>query len=157
MRAWVTDTGREQRPNDWDFRFNVTMQGSLSIGGDLSKYDKKVLEIHKKYIALYKEIRNTVQFGRFYRLANYEKDKFYATQYVDDEQSVVFLCKGANLFYNDNFIHFNLNGLDKDAKYEFDYEGKKVVYSGAYLMNVGLEFEIWHALQSRILVLKKVK
>ena len=157
MRAWVTDTGRDQRPNDWDFRFNVTMQGSLSIGGDLSKYDKKVLDIHKKYIELYKEIRNTVQFGRFYRLANYAQDKIYATQYVDDEQSVVFLCKDANLFYNDNFLHINLNGLDKDAKYKFEFEGKKVVYSGAYLMNVGLDFTIWGALQSRILVLKKVK
>jgi alpha-galactosidase len=157
MRAWVTDTGRNQRPNDWDFRFNVTMQGSLSIGGDLSKYDKKVLDLHKKYIELYKEIRNTVQFGRFYRLANYAQDKIYATQYVDDEQSVVFLCKNANLFYNDNFIHINLNGLDKDAKYEFEFEGKKVVYGGAYLMNVGLDFDIWWSLQSRILVLKKVK
>ncbi len=156
MRAWVTDTGRDVRPNDWDFRFNVTMQGSLSIGGDLSKYSPEVIELHKKYIALYKEIRNTVQFGRFYRLANYEKDKFYATQYVDDKQSVVFLCKGPNVFFNDNFIHINLNGLDKDAKYKFEYDGKEVVYSGAYLMNVGLDFEIWWALQSRILVLEKI-
>ena len=31
MRAWVTDTGRDVRPNDWDFRFNVTMQGKVSI------------------------------------------------------------------------------------------------------------------------------
>ena len=156
MRAWVTDTGRDVRPNDWDFRFNVTMQGSLSIGGDLSKYSSEVIELHKKYIALYKEIRSTVQFGRFYRLANYEKDKFYATQYVDDSKSVVFLCKGPNIFFNDNFIHLNLNGLDKDAKYKLEYDGKEVVYSGAYLMNVGLDFEIWWALQSRILVLKKV-
>lgn len=157
MRAWVTDTGRNVRPNDWDFRFNVTMQGSLSIGGNLSEYDKKVLDIHKKYIKLYKEIRNTVQFGRFYRLANFEKDKFYATQYVDDEQSVVFLCKNANIFFNENFIHLNLAGLDKDARYRFEYDGKEVEYSGAYLMNVGLDFEIWWALQSKILVLKKVK
>ena len=157
MRAWVTDTGRDVRPNDWDFRFNVTMQGSLSIGGNLSKYSKEELDIHKKYIKLYKEIRNTVQFGRFYRLANFEKDKFYATQYVDDEQSVVFLCKNANIFFNDNFIHLNLNGLDKDARYSFEYDGKEVEYSGAYLMNVGLDFEIWGALKSKILVLKKVK
>ena len=84
------------------------------------------------------------------------EDKFYATQYVDDEQSVVFLCKGANLFYNDNFIHFNLAGLEADANYKFELNGKEVTYSGSYLMNVGLDFEIWHALQSRIFVLKKV-
>jgi alpha-galactosidase len=157
MRAWVTDTGRNVRPNDWDFRFNVTMQGSLSIGGDLTKYDKKELDIHKKYIKLYKEIRNTVQFGRFYRLANYEQDKFYATQYVDDDQSVVFLCKNANIFFNDNYMHINLDGLDADANYKFELDGKDYTYSGSYLMNVGLDFDMWWALSSKIIVMKKVK
>ena len=61
------------------------------------------------------------------------------------------------MFYNDNFMHINLNGLDKDARYKFEFDGKEVEYSGSYLMNVGLDFEIWWALQSRILVLKKVK
>ena len=157
MRAWVTDTGRQIRPNDWDFRFNVTMQGSLSIGGDLTKYDKKELDIHKKYIKLYKEIRNTVQFGRFYRLANYEQDKFYATQYVDAEQCVVFLCKGANIFYNDNYMRITLNGLDPDANYKFKIDDKKYSYSGSYLMNVGLDFNIWWSLSSKIIVMKKEK
>lgn len=157
MRAWVTDTGRNIRPNDWDFRFNVTMQGSLSIGGDLTKYDKKELDLHKKYIKLYKEIRNTVQFGRFYRLANFEQDKFYATQYVDDEQCVVFLCKNANLFYNDNYMRFTLNGLDEKANYTFKIDKTKYTYSGSYLMNVGLEFDIWWSLSSKIIVMKKEK
>ncbi len=156
MRAWVTDTGRNVRPNDWDFRFNVTMQGSLSIGGDLTKYSKEELDIHKKYIKLYKEIRNTVQFGRFYRLANFEQDKFYATQYVDDEQCVVFLCKNANLFFNDNYMHINLDGLDEKANYKFELDGKKYTYSGSYLMNVGLDFNIWWSLSSKIIVMKKV-
>ena len=157
MRAWVTDTGRHVRPNDWDFRFNVTMQGSLSIGGDLTKYSKKELDIHKKYIKLYKEIRNTVQFGRFYRLANYEQDKFYATEYVDDEQCVVFLCKNANIFFNDNYMHISLDGLDEKASYRFELGGKEYTYSGSYLMNVGLDFNIWWSLSSKIIVMKKVK
>ncbi len=157
MRAWVTDTGRNIRPNDWDFRFNVTMQGSLSIGGDLTKYDKKELDLHKKYIKLYKEIRNTVQFGRFYRLANFEQDKFYATEYVDDEQCVVFLCKNANLFYNDNYMRFKLDGLDEKANYTFKIDKTKYTYSGSYLMNVGLEFDIWWSLSSKIIVMKKEK
>jgi alpha-galactosidase len=155
MRAWVTDTGRNIRPNDWDFRFNVTMQGSLSIGGDLTKYNEKEIELRKKYIKLYKEIRNTVQFGRFYRLANYKQDKFYATQYVDDEQSVVFLCKNANLFNNDNHMHINLDGLDANANYKFELDGKDYSYSGSYLMNAGLDFNMWGALSSKIIVIKK--
>lgn len=156
MRAWVTDTNRWSRPNDWDFRFNVTMQGSLSIGGNLLKYDEKELEIHKKYIELYKQIRNTVQFGRFYRLANFEQDSIYATQYVDDEQSVLFLCTSANSFFNDKFYHVNLDGLDKYVQYTLTYDNKEEIYGGAYLMNVGLDFEMGGTLQSKIVRLKKM-
>ena len=157
MRAWVTDTNRGSRPSDWDFRFNVTMQGSLSIGGNLTKYTKKELEIHKKYIALYKEIRNTVQFGRFYRLASFEEDTLFATQYVDDDQSVLFLCTKANSFFNDNFHHVRLQGLDEKARYTVKYDKTKESYSGAYLMNVGLSFETWGTLQSKIVRIIKEK
>ncbi len=151
MRAWVTDTNRGSRPKDWDFRFNVTMQGSLSIGGNLLKYSEEELEIHRKYIALYKEIRNTVQFGSFYRLANFSQDSLYATQYVDENQSVVFLCRGANTFFNDKFCHINLKGLCENTKYTVKYDGKEETKSGAYLMNVGLDFEMGGTLQSKIL------
>ena len=156
MRAWVTDTNRGSRPRDWDFRFNVTMQGSLSIGGNLLKYSEEELEIHRKYIAMYKGIRNTVQFGSFYRLANFAQDSIYATQYVDHEQSVLFLCTGVNSFFNDKFYHINLDGLDENAQYKFEYEGKEAVFSGSYLMNVGLNFEMGGTLESKIVVLKKI-
>ena len=156
MRAWVTDTNRGSRPNDWDFRFNVTMQGSLSIGGNLLKYNEKELEIHKKYIAMYKEIRNTVQFGKFYRLANFAQDSIYATQYVDCQQSVLFLCRGVNTYFNSKFCHIKLDGLDENAQYTFCYEDKEVTYTGSYLMNVGLSFEMGGSLQSKIIILKKI-
>lgn len=157
MRAWVTDTNRGSRPNDWDFRFNVTMQGALSIGGNLMKYNEKELDIHKKYISLYKEIRNTVQFGRFYRLANFAEDRMFATQYVDDEQSVLFLCTDATSFFNDNFRHVKLQGLDENARYTVQYDKEKAVYGGAYLMNVGLSFETWGTLQSKIIrIIKEI-
>lgn len=156
MRAWVTDTNRGSRPKDWDFRFNVTMQGSLSIGGNLLKYTEEELEIHKKYIAMYKEIRNTVQFGKFYRLANFKEDSIYGVQYVDVEQSVLFLCTSVNTFFNDKFYHINLDGLDKNAQYKLSYNGKDEIYGGAYLMNVGLDFDIGGTLESKIIILKKV-
>ncbi len=156
MRAWVTDTNRNSRPNDWDFRFNVTMQGSLSIGGNLLKYSKEELEIHKKYIAMYKEIRNTVQFGKFYRLANFEQDKIYATQYVDENQSVLFLSTSVNTFFNDKFYHICLDGLDVNSKYKLLYNGKEETFGGAYLMNVGLDFDMGGSLESKIIILNKV-
>lgn len=156
MRAWVTDTNRYSRKNDFDFRFNVTMQGSLSIGGNLTKYSEEELEIHRKYIALYKEIRNTVQFGAFYRLANYAEDRIYATQYVLGGESVVFLCTSVNSFFNDKFYHIFFEGLDSEGTYKLTYDDKEEIYGGAYLMNVGLDFEIGGTLRSKIIRLKRI-
>lgn len=156
MRAWVTDTNRGSRPKDWDFRFNVTMQGSLSIGGNLLKYTEDELEIHRKYISLYKEIRETVQFGKFYRLANFDEDKIYATQYVKNNQSVLFLCKTVNTFFNDKFYHIYLDGLEENARYTVKYDGKEEAYGGAYLINVGLDFEMGGTLQSKIILIERI-
>lgn len=155
MRAWVTDTNRYARPYDWDFRFNVSMQGSLSIGGNLLNYSDKELDIHRRYIALYKQIRNTVQFGSFYRLASFGNDGIYATQYVRDSQSVLFLCKGVNTLYKDRYYHIKLKGLEENAKYSIEYSGEKLQLSGAYLMNVGLDLELGGTLDSEIIILTK--
>lgn len=156
MRAWVTDTNRHSRPRDWDFRFNVTMQGSLSIGGNLLKYSPEELEIHKKYISLYKEIRNTVQFGSLYRLYDFKNDSIYVNEYVLGNQCVLFLCTDVTTFFNDKFYHICLDGLEENARYKFEYEGKEKSLSGAYLMNVGLDFEMGGTLQSKIIVFEKV-
>ncbi|MGN0447969.1 MAG: alpha-galactosidase [Acutalibacteraceae bacterium] len=155
MRAWVTDTNRHSRPNDFDYRFNVAMQGSLSIGGNLLKYSEKELEIHKKYILLYKEIRDTVQFGKFYRLASFTQDKIYATQYVSEKESVLFICKNVNTFFADKFYNLKLMGLDENSIYQFAFDGKQRRHSGSYLMNVGINFEMGGTLQSEIVILKK--
>lgn len=155
MRAWVTDTNRYSRPYDWDFRFNVSMQGSLSIGGNLSKYSEEELAIHKKYIDLYKSVRNVIQFGRFYRLANYADDGIYATEYVGDKKCVLFVCKNVNSFYKDRYHHVKLMGLDPDAEYSVNWERCTEKFSGAYLMAKGLDIEMGGTLESKIIVIDK--
>ena len=69
---------------------------------------------------------------------------------------MLFLCTGVNSFFNDKFYHINLDGLDENAQYKFEYEGKEAVFSGSYLMNVGLNFEMGGTLESKIVVLKKI-
>lgn len=56
MRAWVTDTNKKARPVSTAFRFAVSMQGSLSIGSDLTKLTKKEISDYK----------NTLRFTRRY-------------------------------------------------------------------------------------------
>lgn len=155
MRAWVTDTNKYRRPVTLDYRFNVSMQGSLSIGANLLKYDEDELAKTKEYIALYKEMRDIVQFGDFYRIANYEDDGFYVTQYVtrDKSESVVFICSDANNFFNAQFKSYRLKGLDEKKMYIVDDEK----FSGAHLMNIDTEIRLGVPLEGRIIRIKSAE
>lgn len=148
MRAWVTDSNAGARPVSLDYRFNVSMQGSLSIGANLLKYSDEEIQKSKEYIALYKEIRDIVQFGDFYRIANFKDDDFYATQYVsrDKSESVLFICSNANNFFNTQFKSYRLKGLDENKIYVIDDKE----YSGAALMNIDTEIRLHTPLEGRI-------
>ena len=87
MRAWVTDIAGINKPCSLDFRFNIAMQGALGLGGDLTEYSEEDIEISKKNVVLYKEIRELVQFGNLYRLMDIDKDEILFNQYVNDEKT----------------------------------------------------------------------
>lgn len=157
MRAWVTDAGGSCRCSD-DFRFNTSMQGSLSIGSHLLKKDKKTLQGYKEYIARYKSVRDTIQFGDLYRLANYDCDGVFITQYVskDKSQSVLFISTAPTSLFNKQDKEFVLKGLDPNADYECRYNDNTYRHSGRFLMNKWHKVTIGGALQSRIVVLNRV-
>lgn len=158
MRAWVTDWNRDSRPVPLAFRFNVSMQGSLSIGSDLTKLTEEEKNEYKKYIALYKEIRHTVQFGDMYRLKNIANDDFYAANYVNENktEAVVFICASANSLHNKLSKSVKVKGLDENYNYEIDFGKEKSVFSGSFLMNRGLDVNLNGALDSKIWKIKKV-
>lgn len=156
MRAWVTDWNDWCRPTSLDFRFLSSMQGSLSIGANLSKYSDDDLAKAEKYISLYKDIRPTIQFGDLYRLASVRQDDYNATEYVKDDQAVLFICTGADSLFNHQFKEIRLKGLDSNAIYSFDIDNKHFEKSGAYLMNVGINQCLGTPLECKIVVLKKL-
>ncbi|MCR5208297.1 MAG: alpha-galactosidase [Eubacterium sp.] len=140
MRAWVTDRNWYNRNVPLEFKFNIAMRGALSLGGNLNKYTDGEIETCKKYVELYKKIRNTVQFGDLYRLLDLEKDEISADLYLngDKTEGVLFIAavntsciKEAETMY--------LDGLDDDRIYVFDYDGKRYEKSGAYLKYRGIE------------------
>ncbi len=157
MRAWVTDSNNWCRPTSLDFRFNSSMQGSLSIGSNLLKYTPEELDICKKYITFYKKIRETIQFGSFYRLKTYKNDGCYATQYVsrDKAQSVLFVCGSANSFFNRQFVTIRLRGLDPDALYTLIDGEHRITKHGSYFMSKAYDLRIDRALYNKIFVLEK--
>ena len=143
MRAWVTDIGGPNKPTSLEFRFNIAMQGALSLGGDLTKYSETDMEICRENVALYKEIRPLVQFGDLYRLADADEDEFLCTQYVNENktESVVFLAARGTRFYKKRVI-LRFAGLDPVRLYRLEFVGKMIEKSGAYLMEAGLAAHI---------------
>ena len=139
------------------FRFAVSMQGSLSIGADLTKLTKAELADCRKYTALYKKIRHTVQFGSLYRIMNYAEDKIYFTGYVNESksQAVYFACTGANSFFNNRKVTLHFKGLDENTVYSVKSEHRKFKKSGAYLMNRGIDVNYYKPLEAEIFVLEK--
>lgn len=143
MRAWVTDIEGYNKPTSLDFRFNIAMQGSLGIGGNLLKYNDEDLEICKRNIELYKKIRQTVQLGDLYRLLDVDDCEIYANQYVsrDKSESVLFIASKGTRFYKKHFM-LCLDGLDENKRYTLTLGDTVYEKSGAYLMNVGIDLEV---------------
>ncbi len=139
MRAWVTDINWYNSPMSLDFRFNVAMQGSLGVGGNLTKYSKEDLEIGKKNVTLYKEIRHLVQFGDLYRILDAKKDEILFNLYVseDKNEAVAFLASAGTSFMKKE-IPLKFMGLDDHKIYTFNLNGRDWEKSGSYLKNVGI-------------------
>lgn len=157
MRAWVTDIAGINKPCSLDFRFNIAMQGSLGIGGDLTKYSDEDIEICKKNVALYKEIRNLVQFGNLYRLMDIDEDEVLFNQYVNEDktESVAFIAANGTRFYKKS-IPMRFDGLDENKRYTLTLNDKTYNKSGAYLMNIGIDLEIRGVDYNKIILIKEV-
>lgn len=157
MRAWVTDIEGINKPCSLDFRFAVAMQGSLGIGGKLTNYSENDIETCKKYISLYKKIREIVQFGDLYRVLNVEDDEVMLNHYVspDKKKSVAFITADATRFYKKR-IPLKFSGLDRDKNYKLTFDGTTYVKSGAYLENAGVNAHIRGAYYNKIILIEQV-
>jgi len=134
MEAWVTDAGSDLVP--LEFRFHVSMCGSLGVGGNLLHWDENERALAARLIAEYKEIRPIVQLGDQYRLISPQEQAFSAVQYVDKARSeaVLFVFR-TYLPDPAQLPQVYLRGLDPQARYEVDGYG---VRSGTAWMEAGL-------------------
>ena len=157
MRAWVTDIAGINKPCTLDFRFNIAMQGALGLGGNLLEYTDDDKEISKKNIALYKKIRNIVQFGDLYRVSNPNDNEVLINSYVEKNKSkaVIFIASRGTRFFKKR-INVLFDGLEKDAKYRFFFQNKEYVKSGAYMANVGIPAHIHGAYYNEIVICEKI-
>lgn len=140
MEAWVTDAGQDQL--SLEFRFHVSMCGSLGIGGNLLNWDESQRAEAARYIALYKELRPIIQFGDQYRLRSAQAHAFSAVQYMSKDRSegVLFAFR-THLPIPTDLPPLYLRGLDPGVRYTV--EGIDGARSGMAWMRAGLELELW--------------
>lgn len=154
MRGWLTDDfGMDQRTVPLKFWMHSAMCGALGIGIDLNKTSDEKLEEIAGHIRDYKEIRNTVQFGRLYRLQSLKDTPLQAVQYVKEQESAVFVFLDHER-YGDSEYHIPLRGLQEDQLYIYEIDGKTYTKSGAFLMQYGLKFCLFGDYDSKLIVLR---
>ena len=132
------------------YRIDVAMSGRLGMEIQPKNMTDDEKALCRKAIAEYKQIRPIVQFGDIYRLVSpYDKIGLASLMYVNEtkDKSVFFWWKTES-FQNEHLPRVKMAGLDANKNYKvhelnridlkpMDIEGK--VFSGAYLMNHGLE------------------
>lgn len=160
MSAWVTDSpgplGRRDTP--LRFRFHVAMTGLLAIGGDVREWTQEERALGAELVALYKEIRPLVQFGRLHRLDSPEPGFTDALIYVDDARD-----RGALFVFSRAVLHtgrrqvIRLRGLDPEASYLVRHTGSgdEATWSGSFLQNVGLTIALDGHYDSALLTIQR--
>ncbi len=143
------------RTTSLKMRIDVAMSGRLGMEIQPKNMTDDEKALCKKAIEEYKVIRPVVQFGNIYRLLSpYENKGLASLMYVDDaKDKAVFYWWKTEQFQNEHLPRIKMAGLDADKMYKvheldridnrpLDCEGKS--YSGAYLMNHGLEMPYTH-------------
>ncbi|WP_369213536.1 alpha-galactosidase [Streptomyces flavofungini] len=155
MAAWVTDSPNAQlngRVSSPRFRFVSAMAGVLGIGGDLTRWSESERAEARDWVALYKEIRPTVQLGDLYRLRPPEGG-LSAVQYVRGDDSVVLAWLQAQR-YGEEPAPVRLRALDPAASYLCLDTGE--THRGAVLLHRGLRTGLRCDLDAAVFRLRRV-
>lgn len=131
--AHVSDCDR----TGYETKGNVAMWGTFGYELDPRKLTESEREIVKKQVAQYHKTYDLIRKGDLYRLISPFENPYNAAWEIvsEDKQSFIFnlVCMRAN---PNGLCFVKFKGLDPDKYYTCENDGE--VYSGAFLMNVGL-------------------
>ena len=132
----------------------VAMSGNFGYELDITKLPESEKEIIKEQVKLYKEIRETIQFGKCYRLSSPFENNDIAWMFISKDCEEIIVSFVRTLAKpNSKFISLKLVGLDESSKY-----GENIIVGGDELMNIGLNVpELKGDYQAKMWRLKKVK
>ena len=121
-------------------RFAVAMSGNLGYEMDFCNLPEEEKEEIKKQIVFYKEIREVIQKGRFYRLLNPQTGNMAAWNFVSGDEETVIYCYYQIL---SEAVQVNtpvkLKGLREDCTYRLLRDGS--CFGGDELMYAGITVE----------------
>ncbi|MCI6667763.1 MAG: alpha-galactosidase, partial [Romboutsia timonensis] len=114
----------------------VAMSGNFGYELDITKLPESEKEIIKEQVKLYKEIRETIQFGKCYRLSSPFENNDIAWMFISKDCEEIIVSFVRTLAKpNSKFISLKLVGLDESSKYEI--LGENIIVGGDELMNIG--------------------
>ncbi|MCB5953078.1 alpha-galactosidase [Enterococcus sp. BWT-B8] len=146
-------TGRE---TSLKTRGDVAMGGVLGYELDLTQLTEEEKRITRLQIEHYRQLRQTVQYGEFYRLSSPFEGNTAAWMFVspNKEEAVLFLGRilaSAQPVFNE----VRLAGLEESAVYVEKKTGNK--FSGSELMTVGLYYpDFYGDFQTELLYFTKI-
>lgn len=115
----------------------VAMAGNFGYELDITKLSEKEKEKIKNQVQLYKEIRETIQFGDLFRLLSPFEGNVAAWMNISkDKQEIVVSYVRQYAEPNKYNKSLKLRGLENEAKYKID--NQDIVFGGDELMNIGL-------------------
>ena len=148
------------------FRFDVAMMGRLGVELQPKDLTEEELTFLKSSIAKYKELRHIVHLGDLYPIHSpYSTDKFSATQYVSKDKKEALLFTFSLDYHGRTWMpNFLLQGLEPDKKYKVTeinvlgknyFWGTNKIFTGDYLMKVGVNINIQKRGESAVLYLQQ--
>lgn len=120
-----------------DTRANVAYFGTFGYELDITKLSDEEKTIVKEQTSFFKEKRQLIRDGRFYRLLNPFESNEVSWMVVSDNQKEAIVGYYKVLAKpNDKYYRVKLKGLDPDKLYAI--QGKETLHYGDELMNVGI-------------------
>lgn len=139
MGAHVSAVPNHQvgRITSLEMRGNVAMAGNLGYELDLTKLSEEDKDIVRKQTEFYRDIRDLVFFGEFYRLKSPFEGNETAWNFVSEDQTEVYAAYFEVLSQPAAPIRrIKLKGLNPQMRYRL--LGTEEVFNGAELMYAGL-------------------
>lgn len=132
------------------------MMGMLGIGANISRFSEETLTEFAKYIAQYKEIRETIQYGMQYRLSSLRESPLHAVEYISENgEDIAIFAFHQGFCYDAPEPRVYPQGLCPQALYQV--EGLENPLHGSTLMKAGLETSLYGDFDSKLFRIRRIK